>query len=234
MCMTAVIIFLCFSLQKNHKCLKICKNIPTKDKKTDDAMKKLKKAVADFVAQATELELSINGPKCAVLVISKKKTKEIIEIENATVKIAENYRYLGITIDRHLHFGLHVKELHTALQRRLNLLKHIAGVKWVVYPKVLNILYKNFNRSKMDYGAAVARLRKRTEDATTEIRQTSKRVLSACWGFLQDNYCICPVGSKHNSNPRTNKNMDDRKIGGKQRIAEHTSRHDNQKSARNT
>jgi hypothetical protein len=69
------------------------------------------------------------------------------------VKIAENYRYLGITMDRHLHFGLHVKELHTALQRRLNLLKDIAGVKWGGHLKVLNIVYNNFIRSKMDYGA---------------------------------------------------------------------------------
>jgi hypothetical protein len=118
--------------------------ILTKGKNTDDAMKKLKKAVADFVAQATELELSINGSKCAILIFGKQKTKETIEIDNATVKIAEKYRYLEITIDRHLHFGLHVKELHTALQRRLNLLKYIAGLK------VLNILYKNFIRSKME------------------------------------------------------------------------------------
>jgi hypothetical protein len=37
--------------------------------------------------------------------------------------------------------------------RRLNLLKYIADVKWGGHPKVLNILYKNFIRSKMDYGA---------------------------------------------------------------------------------
>jgi hypothetical protein len=43
--------------------------------------------------------------------------------------------------------------LNTALQRRLNLLKYIAGVKWGGHPKVLNILYKNFIRSKMNYGA---------------------------------------------------------------------------------
>jgi hypothetical protein len=42
--------------------------------------------------------------------LGKQKTKETIEIDNATVKIAKNYRYLGI-------------------------------------------LYKNFIRSKMDYGA---------------------------------------------------------------------------------
>jgi superoxide dismutase len=86
--------------------------ILTKGKNTDDGMRKLKKAVADFVAQATELELSINGSKYAILIFGKQKTIETIEIDNATVKIAEkNYRYLGITIDRHLHFRLHVKEL---------------------------------------------------------------------------------------------------------------------------
>jgi hypothetical protein len=103
--------------------------------------------------QATELELSINGSKCAILIFGKQKTKETIEIDNATAKIAENYRYLGITIDRHLHFGPHVKELHTALQRRLNIMKYISSVKWGGQPKVLNILYKNFIRSKMDYVA---------------------------------------------------------------------------------
>jgi hypothetical protein len=79
--------------------------------------------------EATELELSINGSKCAILIFGKQKTEEKTEIDNATVKIAENYRYMRITIDPHLHFGLHAKELHRALQRRLNLLKYIAGVK---------------------------------------------------------------------------------------------------------
>jgi hypothetical protein len=45
-------------------------------------MKKLKKAMADFVAQATELELSINGSKCAIIIFGKQKTTETIEIEN--------------------------------------------------------------------------------------------------------------------------------------------------------
>jgi hypothetical protein len=50
--------------------------ILTKSKNIDDAMKKLKKAVADFVAQATEIELSIHGSKCAILIFGKQKTKE--------------------------------------------------------------------------------------------------------------------------------------------------------------
>jgi hypothetical protein len=50
--------------------------------KNTEAMKKLKKAMVDFVAQATELELSINGSKCAILIFYKQKTKETIEIKN--------------------------------------------------------------------------------------------------------------------------------------------------------
>jgi hypothetical protein len=141
-----------------------------------------------YVAQATELELSINGSKCAILLFGKQKTKETIEIDNATVKIAENYRYLGITIDRHLHFELHVKKLHTALQRRLNLLKYIAGVKWGGHPKVLNILYKNFIRSKMVYG-------------TTAYGNAPKPQLQKL-GTLQ-NACLRVIEGKHNSNPRS-------------------------------
>jgi predicted ATPase len=80
-------------------------------------MKKLKKAVADSVAQATKLELSINGSKCAILIFGKEKTKQTVEIDNATVKIAEKYRYLGITIYLHRHLGLHVKEFHSAPQQ---------------------------------------------------------------------------------------------------------------------
>jgi predicted phage tail protein len=47
--------------------------------KNTDAMKK---AMVDLVAQATELELSINGSKYAILIFGKQKTKETIEIEN--------------------------------------------------------------------------------------------------------------------------------------------------------
>jgi hypothetical protein len=62
----------------------------------------MKKAVVDFVAQATELKLSINVSNCAILIFGKQKTEETIEIDNAKVIIANNYKYLqGITIDRH-------------------------------------------------------------------------------------------------------------------------------------
>jgi hypothetical protein len=50
--------------------------------------------------------------------------------------------------------------------------------------------------------------------------------LNGCCRFLQYNTCTCPVGSKHNSNPKAKKNMDDGKRGGEERIAEHTSRHE--------
>jgi hypothetical protein len=56
----------------------------TKGKNTDEAMRKLKKA-ADFDAQATELELSINGSKCAILKCGKQKTKETIAINITTM-----------------------------------------------------------------------------------------------------------------------------------------------------
>jgi hypothetical protein len=52
------------------------RTISPRRKNKDDAMKKLKKTEADFVAQATELELSINGSKCAILIFGKKKLKK--------------------------------------------------------------------------------------------------------------------------------------------------------------
>jgi hypothetical protein len=42
-------------------------------------------------------------------------------------------------------------------------------------------------------------LRKRNEDATTEIRHTSKGVLKGFWGFLHDNTCTLGqfIGTKN-------------------------------------
>jgi hypothetical protein len=45
-----------------------------------------------------------------------------------------------------------MKELKMNLQKRVNLLKYIAGIKWEVTQKSL---IKNFIRSKMDYGSTI-------------------------------------------------------------------------------
>jgi hypothetical protein len=73
----------------------------------------------------------------------------------------------------------------------------------------------------MDYGATAYGNAPKTR--LQKLDTFKKACLRVVGGFFQDNTCTCPVGSKHNSNLRKKKNMDDRKRGSEERIAEHTS-----------
>jgi ribonuclease HI len=122
---------------------------------TEDAMEKLQNSLNQFSEKADKLELKINEDKCAIMIIGKQKTKKIATIGTTKLTIAENYKYLGIHIDRKLNFGKHINELRDNLQKRINLMKYVSGIKWGGHPKVLGTLYKTIIRSKMEYGSTV-------------------------------------------------------------------------------
>jgi hypothetical protein len=99
-----------------------------------------------------------------------------------------------------------VKEIKVNLQKRVNLLKYSAGIKWGGHPKMLSILFKNFIRSKMDYGPTIYANRNDSKHRHETDREICKNDTYSCYG------------SNHgNGKPRTQKGLN----GGERGLKEH-------------
>jgi hypothetical protein len=97
-----------------------------------------------------------------------------------------------------------VKELKVNLQKRVNLLKYSAGIKWGGHPKMLSILFKNFIRSKMDYGPTIYANGNDSKRRHETDREICKNDTYSCYG------------SNHGK-PRTQKGLN----GGERGLKEH-------------
>jgi hypothetical protein len=95
-----------------------------------------------------------------------------------------------------------VKELKATLQKRVNLLKYIASIKWGGHPKILSILFKNFIRSNINYGSTIyANAPKTILQKLETIQNTGKRL------------------SNHgNGKPRTQEGLDGENKGLKEHL----------------
>lgn len=54
-----------------------------------------------------------------------------------------------------LTWSKHIEELRNSCQERLNMMKHLAGVKWGASRQTLLKFYKIYIKSKVDYGSIV-------------------------------------------------------------------------------
>lgn len=55
----------------------------------------------------------------------------LIRIRGVRIVFEANVRYLGVYLDEKLNFEKHIKELLAAVEKRLNVLRMLAGSKWV-------------------------------------------------------------------------------------------------------
>ena len=67
----------------------------------------------------------------------------------------DSVKYLGITFDRKLTFGIHVNEVVCSVKLRLNILKVVSGFNWGADRTCLLRICQALCLSKIDYGCQV-------------------------------------------------------------------------------
>lgn len=70
---------------------------------------------------------------------------------NQEIKFEESVKYL----DEKLDFQRQIRELLVAVEKRLNILKMVAGSKWGGHPSTLLAILQSVIRGKIDYGCSV-------------------------------------------------------------------------------
>jgi hypothetical protein len=79
----------------------------------------------------------------------------ILKLNGTPIKIAKEFKFLGVIFDSKLSFVTHIKMLKTKCAKALDILKVVSNTHWGADKKVLLQLYRSIVRSKLDYGCIV-------------------------------------------------------------------------------
>lgn len=120
-----------------------------------------------FVAECEKLNLAINSEKSSVMVMSVSNRTLNVKIRDNAIESVIKQRYLGITIDRSLTFGAHIRLVREKVQERLCMLKVLNGAKKGAHPDTMLKVYQSLIRSTMEYGCS----------AHNNASKTSRRML---------------------------------------------------------
>ena len=76
-----------------------------------------------------------------------------LSINGVKIKVERTIKFLGITFDRELTWGPHIDNVKGRCNKRLNLLRMLAGTRWGASKRLLLIVYKALIRSIIDYAS---------------------------------------------------------------------------------
>ena len=140
----------------------------------------LQKELNRFLDWTKYWKLSLNASKCTSLNIHKPKSKNIHHkylLNNTELTTIEQCKYLGLWLDKHLHFNTHIDKSYAKLQgslyRTYNLLK--TGIK--LHPKTIIQIYKCKARPIVEY-ACIFYLHK---DKNNRIQKLQNRFLRCAY-----------------------------------------------------
>ena len=75
-----------------------------------------------------------------------------LSIKGINIKLANEAKFLGVTFDRRLTWGIHITNVETKCKKTINLMRSVSGNKWGASKKALLIIYRTLIRSRLDYG----------------------------------------------------------------------------------
>ena len=78
-----------------------------------------------------------------------------LSLNNKTIPVVKEVKFLGMVFDNRLSFISHLKNLRTRCMKALNLLRVVGHKDWGANFDLLLILYRCLVRSKLDYGCMV-------------------------------------------------------------------------------
>ncbi|XP_055585452.1 uncharacterized protein LOC129738294 [Uranotaenia lowii] len=141
----------------------------------------------EFAEIARTLNFTINPEKTKTILFQHGNKQLNISLNGALLESVRSHKYLGIIFDRHLSFGIHIKEVRSKVQERLNMVKVLNGAKHGAHPESMIKIYKGLFRSKMDYGSSVY----------NNSSKTNRNILS-----VLNNQCLRKVTGATKSTPR--------------------------------
>lgn len=131
-------------------------------KNLEDLEEKAQSSLDDFVTRAEQLGFQINPEKTKSLLFTSNDKCLDVSINGKIIETVKSCRHLGVTLDRYISFGEHIRETRKKINDRLNMIKVINGTKHGSHPQVSIKIYNALVRSVVEYGSAVTLNAKKT------------------------------------------------------------------------
>ena len=102
----------------------------------------IKKYLENLVKWLYKWRLKMNASKCNVTIFSgngsRNETKFELYINQCKIPYAPNSVFLGITFDEFLNFRVHTEGLAIRARKRLNIIKILSNLSWILSHETLN------------------------------------------------------------------------------------------------
>ena len=125
-----------------------------KHKSLDQAITTLQIALTQVEEWCNKWGLTVSTSKTVAVIFSKRlkiHNHNNLIIYNKPIKYVSHFKYLGITIDKHLNFNEHFQDITQRCARRLNIMRCIAGREWGADRRTLLRIYTALIRPILDY-----------------------------------------------------------------------------------
>ena len=150
------------------------RNITKIEQKLNETIKKLETFMS-------EIGLNFSAEKTKSIVFTRKHQNVMmnLNLNNHPVTQVESFKYVGITLDRKLLLNQQLKSSAASAARAINIMRSVAGTKWGVDPRCLDMLYKGCIRSKLEYCAFIYD-EKKSITILEKVQWRACRIISGC------------------------------------------------------
>ena len=130
--------------------------------------------------------LKISPAKTVAIVFTRNRNFRPDDVKltvgGCQIKVEKTVRFLGVVFDRAVTWTPHIDQVVARCNKRLNLLKVMAGTRWGASKDVLLTVYKALIRSMIDYGCTAYDTASQTTKSKLESVQS--KALKICCGAM--------------------------------------------------
>ena len=147
--------------------------------------------------------LSINPNKCQIILFNRGKSEKInIALLNENIPVTNEIKFLGLIIDRTMHFTNCIKDIKIKCNNRLNILKILSHKSWNLTSKTLCCIYQILIRSIIDYASVIFNMLNETNKKKLRsiqyhaLRHAMRKPLKASHSELLEISKICSIDKR--------------------------------------
>ncbi|KAJ0169404.1 hypothetical protein K1T71_014991 [Dendrolimus kikuchii] len=120
-----------------------------------DACSRVNSALFYLNGWLTEHGLSLSPAKSSAMIFTRKRVTPILDINvnNNPIKVEDKVKFLGIHLDPKLSGITHLNFVCEKIEKNINVIRALSGIKWGSHPYCQKLLYNAIVRSHIDYGS---------------------------------------------------------------------------------
>lgn len=117
----------------------------------------LQKATNGLMKLIGKLDMDVCPSKCKAIWFNSEMEiyNPIVKLKGNVIGFESSVKFLGLFLDEKLSYQRHIRELVSAMERKINIIKMFSGSKWGGHPETLVAVLKSVVRGKLEYGCTI-------------------------------------------------------------------------------